>query len=170
MIKKSFAYYHQKFATKAALLKEYQNKPLLFPLALESAVEEKPIKAWRALWFINHILSPAVEESLVKVYPQLIKRLEEDDASLQRELLMLMQNIGLPEEWESYLFDQAQKIWENIGKISSTRIQALSCLLKIAAKYPGLKNEIALYQEDYYLQGLSPGIKYQAQSRLGKLV
>jgi hypothetical protein len=109
MIKKSFDHYLQKFAIKASLLKEYQNKTSLFPLALESALEEKAIKAWRALWFINHILSPSVEEALLNVYPQLIKRLEENDASLQRELLKLTQNISLPEEWESYLFDQAQK-------------------------------------------------------------
>ena len=169
-MKKSFAQIYQEFNKKAALIEQYQSEPLLFQSALESALNDKASEAWRAIWFINNINRPALENELLNVYPQLIKRLEEDDSSLQRELLRLMQNISLLESWESYLFDRAQKIWENIGKIPSARIQALYCLFKIAAKHPELKNEIALYQEEYYLQDLSPGIKRQALSRLAKLI
>jgi len=168
-MKESFAQYYLKFRQKAPLLNEYQSNPSLFRIALEDALNAKTSEAWRALWFINHILSPSVEEALLNVYPQLVKRLEENDASLQRELLKLIQNISLTEEWESYLFDQAQKTWEKIGTKPSTRIQALYCMLSIATKHPSLKNEIALYQEDYYLNDLSPGIKKQAQECLRKL-
>jgi hypothetical protein len=43
-------------------------------------------------------------------------------------------------------------------------------MLSIATKHPSLKNKIALHQEDYYLKGLSPGIRIQAQLRLAKLI
>ncbi len=168
-MKKSFAQIYQTFRKKAALVEEYGSRPILFQLALEDALYETPRHAWRALWFINQIKSPKLEEDLLAIYPQLIRRLEEGDPSLQRELLRLLQSLETPEDWESFLFDQAQLIWENIGNIPSTRIQALYCLLRIAKKHPALKNEIALYQEDYYLQDLSPGIKRQAQFRLAKL-
>lgn len=169
MAQKDFEFYFKSFRKKAQLIEEFERNNSLFSLALDDALTEESAKAWRALWFINQIVSPALAEELYKVYDRLIIRLENEDPSLQRELLKLLQKLDLAEKWESYLFNQSQKIWEKLSNIPSTRVQALYCMLKIAGIYPELKTEIALYNESSYLEDLSPGIKRQVHRLFQKL-
>jgi hypothetical protein len=142
----------QSFRKKAQLIEEFERNNSLFSLALDDALTEDSAKAWHVIRFINQIVSPAVAEEIDNVYDQLILRLKNEDPSLQRELRKLLQKIDLTEKWESYLFNHAQKIWETIANIPSTRVQAFYCMLKIASKYPELKSEIALYNESSYLE------------------
>jgi hypothetical protein len=169
MIDHTFGFYWKQFPRKEDLLARNRQSPQLFSLALEDALKVDPKKAWRALWFINQLDKKEIEKHILSEYPQLIVRLEEEGSSLQRELLRLLQKFTIPEKWESYLFDQAQRIWEKLANIPSTRVQALYCMLKIADKYPELKQEIMIYNDPSFLEELSPGIKHQVQKIFAKL-
>lgn len=51
------------------------------------------------------------------------------------------------------------EIWEQVGKIPSVRIFAFRLIVRIARKYPELKNEIAFLTQPHYTETLSPGIR-----------
>ena len=66
----------------------------------------------------------------------------------------------ISEKHEGQIFDICIKIWKQINKAPSVRMNALKFLVKIAKKYPELFEEISIVTQNHYLESLSPGVKH----------
>ncbi len=77
----------------------------------------------------------------------------------QRELLKILYRMELSEEQEGIVFDLCMNVWEQVGKAPSVRHNAFRMISRIASKYPGLSNEIAMITQEHYLETLSPGVR-----------
>ncbi|MFT6802709.1 MAG: hypothetical protein ACI9GM_001054 [Salibacteraceae bacterium] len=125
-----------------------------FQLAFTS---EKP-ESWRAAWVLNHATSK--NDIRIKKHAQhIIDILSTKEDGHQRELLKLLAKIEISEELEGVLFDKCVTIWEAVEKSPSVRIIAFRILVKVAKKYPEMKNEIEFLTQSHYTDPLSPGIK-----------
>lgn len=125
---------------------------------------------WRAAWILNGLS----DTDLQKLFPKttvLIQRLLWDSPrdGYYREVFKLIHRLPLNEEEEGELYDAALKIWENLSYAPAVRAQALYALARIAKLYPELQQEILAYQDDHFLQGISPGILKQIQKLFSSL-
>lgn len=118
--------------------------------------------SWRASWMLYHTMEEQ-DNRLQPFLPQLIAALKGKGDGHQRELLRIIGLLDITEEYEGILFDACMEIWEQVGKIPSVRIFAFRLIVRIARKYPELKNEIAFLTQEHYTETLSPGIKNSLQ-------
>jgi hypothetical protein len=77
----------------------------------------------------------------------------------QREILIILQKMEIPEELEGLLFSHCVKVWGTINKKPSVRFNAFKMMAKIAQKHPGLSREIDFLTQDQYLDSLSPTVR-----------
>jgi hypothetical protein len=77
----------------------------------------------------------------------------------QRELLKILQQMELDEEYEGFLFDVCASVWEKINKKPSVRLTAMKIIVKIVKIHPDLSNEIDFLTQDQYLDLLSPAAR-----------
>jgi hypothetical protein len=139
-------------------LKILKARPDYIEPLLEICKSDLNPQAWRAAWLLRHTLE--------QNDPRLIRHLD-DIASLlrgkadghQRELLLLFEKSELNQQLSGILFDESSRIWQAVGKKPSTRITAFKSLVRIANRYPELKQELSLLSTDHYTDTLSPGIK-----------
>jgi len=128
-----------------------------FDETLELAKQNMHPVSWRAAWVLYH--SMEVRDCRLQLHlPGLITAITGKPDGHQRELLRIIELLDYPEESEGALFDLCMNLWEQPGKIPSLRLFALRIILRIAAKYPELNNEIDFVTQPHYLEGLSPGI------------
>lgn len=125
---------------------------------------------WRAAWILNGLS----DQDLRNLFPEcsvLIQRLTWDSPrdGYYREVFKLISRLPLKEEEEGELYEAALKIWENLKFAPAVRAQALYTLARIAQLYPELKQEVLAYQDDHFLQGISPGILRQIHKLFASL-
>lgn len=114
--------------------------------------------SWRAAWMLYHAMEEQ-DRRLQPFLPQLIAALKGKGDGHQRELLRIIGLLDITEDYEGVLFDACMEIWEQVGKIPSVRIFAFRLIVRIARKYPELKNEISFLTQPHYTETLSPGIR-----------
>ena len=121
--------------------------------------------SWRAAWMLYHTMEEK-DNRLQPFLPQLMAALKGKADGHQRELLRIIGLMDITEEYEGVLFDACMEIWEQVGKIPSVRIFAFRLIVRIARKYPELKNEITFLTQPHYTETLSPGIRNSVQRLL----
>jgi len=134
-----------------------------FKLAL---LTKKP-QSWRAAWVLNHCLKKNDKRTEPYV-SELINHIPKVTDGHQRELFKLLEHAPVSDNLEGRLFDVAVTAWEDVSKTPSVRIVAFRVLIKIAAKYPELHNEIEFLTQNQYIESLSPGIKNSLKKQLSK--
>ena len=87
---------------------------------------------------------------------QVLPKLEDGH---QRELLKILLKMDLEKSFEGLLFDLFVDLWEQVRKQPSVRSFAFKGMVKVAEKYPELKNEVLLLTQSHYINPLSPGIR-----------
>ena len=133
-----------------------------FDQTLNIALEDIHPVSWRAAWMLYHTMEE--QDSRLQPYlPRLIEALKGKGDGHQRELLRVIGLLDITEEYEGGLFDACMEIWEQVGKIPSVRIFAFRLIVRIARKYPDLKNEIGFLTQEHYTETLSPGIRNSLQ-------
>ncbi len=85
---------------------------------------------------------------------------------IKGNLLKILLQMELKEEYEGILFNLCMDIWEQINKKPSVRITALKFIIKIAKKHPELCQEITFLTQDHYLESLSPGVKHSVSKMM----
>jgi hypothetical protein len=132
--------------------------PECFKEAINLAISEKQPYAWRASWVLWSYMK--TDDTRVKPFlKKIIHAIEGKPQGQQRELLKIIYFMELSEENEGPLFDICTKIWLEIKKSPSVRMNSLKVLVKIAQKHPALKEEILFLTRKEYLETLSPGVK-----------
>ncbi len=133
-----------------------------FDQTLKLALQDVHPVSWRAAWMLYHTMEEH-DRRLQPCLPRLIEALKGKGDGHQRELLRIIGLLEITEEYEGILFDACMEIWEQVGKIPSVRIFAFRFIVRIARKYPELKNEIGFLTQERYTETLSPGIKNSLQ-------
>ncbi len=128
-----------------------------FAEAIQLALSDEQPYAWRASW----VLWACMDENDPRIKPHLksfIELLPDKAYNIQREFLMIMQQMEITGDEEGKLFDHCVRIWEKIGLQASVRHNAFRMMAKIARKHPELQHELKLLAEPHYLEPLSPGV------------
>jgi len=160
---------------KNVLLNCHKSEMILYlrtnPNSIKEAValalsEEQPL-AWRAAWLLSG--SMAENDSRFHTYTgAILSSLKNRKDGHQRELIKILLNLDINEEYEGLLFDICMNIWEQIGKNPSVRVMAFRFILKMAEKYPEISNEIQFITQKHYLETLSPGVQRSVEKLLQK--
>ena len=154
--------------SKEGLLRYVRNNPTSFDILLKISFEEYTPDAWRAAWLVGHTMQKH-DSRIVPYLDIIIAHLKNAKEGHQRQLIIILLNMDLNEEQEGKLFDTCLSIWEQINCIPSTRVTALKFILKIAEKFPELKEEVKLWTQEMYLETLSPGIKNSVLKQVKRL-
>ncbi len=143
------------------------NHPEFFEEAIELAISDKQPYSWRAAWLLWSCMEEN-DKRIQKYIRKIVDALETKDDGHQRELLKILMQMELNEEYEGKLFNLCMDIWEQINKVPSVRVNALKFIIKIAKKHPELSQEITFLTQDHYLESLSPGAKHSVLKMMKK--
>lgn len=140
--------------------------PKDFEEAINLAISNKQPYAWRAAWLLWSCM--AVNDARIKGYiKKIIDSITAKNDGHQRELLKILLEMEIKEEYEGLLFNLCVSVWETINKKPSVRLTAFKMLVKIAKKHPELSHEIIFLTQNHYLDSLSPAVK-KAVSKMKK--
>lgn len=161
---------------KHKLLNSYKDEMILFmdahpefiKEAIQLAIADKQPYSWRAAWLLWSCMEEN-DKRIRKYIKKIIDSFKTKNDGHQRELLKILLQMELKEEYEGILFNLCMDIWEQINKTPSVRINALKFIIKIAKKHPELSQEISFLTQDHYLDSLSPGVKHSVSRMMKEL-
>ncbi len=145
-------------AYKTDMISYLESNPEDFEEAVQLAIAVKQPYSWRAAWLLWSCISDN-DPRIRKYIREIIDALAGKDDDHQRELLKILLQMDLDEEYEGFLFNICVSIWEKINKKPSVRLTAFKLIVKIARKYPDLANEIHYLTQKHYLDPLSPAVR-----------
>ena len=144
------------------------NHPEFFEEAIELAISDKQPYSWRAAWLLWSCMEEN-DQRIQKHIKKIVNSIKTKDDGHQRELLKILLQMQLKEEYEGIIFNICMDLWEQINKKPSVRINALKFIIKIAKKHPELAKEIIFLTQDHYLETLSPGVKHSVSIMMKEL-
>ena len=147
-----------KCASKQEMITYLETHPEQFEAVVSIISTNQHPHAWRATWMLGHCMDKN-DSRIQGQLDTIIKALPGKKDGHQRELLKVLEKMELGEEQEGALFDVCVTIWETINKSPSVRMTAFKFFVKLAKKYPELKNEIRFLMEEHYVTTLTPGVK-----------
>ena len=153
---------------KDEMISFMDSHPEFFEEAIELALVDKQPFSWRAAWLLWSCMEEN-DKRIRKYLKKIIDSLKSKDDGHQRELLKILLQMELKEEYGGILFNLCMDIWEQINKKPSVRITALKFIIRIAKKHPELSQEITFLTQDHYLESLSPGIKHSVSRMMKEL-
>ena len=142
--------------------------PEFFEEAIELAITDKQPYSWRAAWLLWSCMEEN-DQRIQKYIKKIVNTLETKDDGHQRELLKILYQMEIEEEYQGKIFDLCMDIWEQINKTPSVRVNALKFVIMIAKKHPELSQEITFLTQDHYLESLSPGVKNSVSKMMNEL-
>jgi hypothetical protein len=144
--------------SKLDAIKRVNESPDKFRETVEIALSHEETISWRAAWVLYHAMEDN-DPRLEQFTGDFMNKLPGLGDGHQREILRIIGRLPIPEDQEGQLFDHCMNIWEQIGKIPSVRVFAFRIILKIASRYPEMKQEIQFITQPHYTDTLSPGIR-----------
>jgi hypothetical protein len=129
--------------------------PECFGELMDLTIADKQPYSWRAAWLVWSCMEKN-DVRIRKYIKQIINVLPESNDSQLRELLKILEQMEVEEEFEGLLFDHCVTVWKKIDKRPSVRFNALKILLKITHRYPELAKEVILLTRNQYMASLSP--------------
>ena len=145
-----------------------ENHPEYFDEAIKLAIGDKQPYSWRAAWLLWSCMEEN-DKRIRKYIKKIVDSIKTKDDGQQRELLKILLQMELKEEYEGILFNLCMNIWEQINKSPSVRITALKFIIKISKKHPELSQEISFLTQNHYLESLSRGIKHSVSRMMKEL-
>ncbi len=141
----------------------------LFNELVQLAIGSIEKYSWRAAWLLCSCMN-AGDVRVQKYTADIIQVIPHRKDGHQRELLHVLNKLGVNEDTEGQLFDLCLSLWEQINKKPSVRYTAFRIILDIVKKYPEMSKEISFLMQPQYLETLSPGIKRAALMRYEEVV
>ncbi len=114
---------------KDEMISFMDSHPEFFEEAIELALVDKQPFSWRAAWLLWSCMEEN-DKRIRKYLKKIIDSLKSKDDGHQRELLKILLQMELKEEYEGILFNLCMDIWEQINKKPSVRITALKFIIK----------------------------------------
>lgn len=132
--------------------------PNRFDDLIELATIDRQAHSARAAWLLSHCISNNDTRVTDRIL-QIINIIPKVNDGQKRDLISVLLKMEINEEYEGLLFDICVKIWSNVNKMPSLRLNAFRLIIQIALIHRELNDEIALLTQDFYLEPLSQGIK-----------
>lgn len=139
------------------------------PYLKQICLDDQPQLNWRAAWLISNMPTEDVRLLFPKTQAVIDALSKQNKDGYHREILKIIKHLPLNEDEEGALYDAASKLWENLGLAPALRLHALRAMVRIARLYPDLAQEILVYNDPHYLQGISAGIARQVQKEFARL-
>ena len=108
---------------------------------------------------------PRIQRNIEKIIDAIPSKGDEQ----ARELLIILQQMDLKDEYEGRIFDICINIWQKTGKRPSLRYNAFKLMVKIIKKHPELSQEIIFLTEPHYTDSLSDGVKRSISKMIAEL-
>ena len=143
---------------KADMISYMDAHPEDFEEAIKLAISNKQPYSWRAAWLLWSCMAEN-DQQIQGYIKNIIKTITTKNDDHQRELLKILLQMELNEEYEGFLFNVCVTVWEKINKKPSVRLTAFKIILKIVKNHPDLSNEIIFLTQNQYLDSLSPAAK-----------
>lgn len=140
---------------KEGMISYVRKNPECFGELMDLSIADKQPYSWRAAWLVWSCMEKN-DKRIRKYVKEIIKVLPERKDGQLRELLKILEQIEIKEEFEGLLFDYCVTVWKRIDKQPSVRFNALKILIKITKRYPELAKEIILLTKNHYTASLSP--------------
>lgn len=153
---------------KVDMLAYMEAHPEIFDEAIELAVSDRQPYAWRAAWLLWSCMKEN-DQRLQPFVKNIISTITTKNDDHQRELLKILQQMELDEEYEGFLFDVCASVWEKINKKPSVRLTAMKIIVKIVKIHPDLSNEIDFLTQDQYLDLLSPAARKSVSNMIKEI-
>lgn len=153
---------------KAYLISYMNEYPLSFEEAIKLTLTDKKPYSWRAAWLLWSCME-VNDRRIRKHVKDIINILPDRKDNQQRELLKILQQMQIMEEFEGLLFDHCVEVWEKINKQPSVRFNAFKMIVQIAKKHPDLSKEIFSLTQIQYMESLSPGVKKSIYQRIKEI-
>jgi hypothetical protein len=142
---------------KAGMISYVSKNPECFGELMDLSIADKQPYSWRAAWLVWSLMEKN-DKRIRKYVRDIIKVLQERKDNQQRELLKILEQMDIKEEFEGLLFDHCVTVWLRIDKRPSVRFNAFKILFKITHKYPELAKEVILLTRNQYMASLSPSV------------
>jgi hypothetical protein len=143
---------------KAGMISYMGAHPEDFEEAIELAIADKKTYSWRAAWLLWSCMEEN-DKRIQRYIKSIINTLKTKNDDHQRELLKILLQMELNEDYEGFLFNVCTDVWEKINKKPSVRLTAFKVMVKIAKKHSDLRREVILHTQDQYMDSLSPAVK-----------
>jgi len=143
---------------KAGMISYLAAHPEDFDELIKLAISDKRRYSWRAAWLLWSCMEKN-DRRIKRYVKNIIETIPGKADNQQRELLIVLQQMDINEEFEGLLFNHCVTIWEKITKKPSVRCNAFKMIVKIAKKHPDLFSEIIFLTQNNYMDSLSPAVK-----------
>jgi hypothetical protein len=143
---------------KAGMISFMATHPEAIKEAIQLAISDKQPYSWRAAWLLWSCMKEN-DQRLQGYIKNIISTISTKNDDHQRELLKILQQMEINEEYEGLLFNLCATVWEKIKKKPSVRFTAFKMMVKIAKNHPDLSREIIFLTQDQYMDSLSPAAK-----------
>ena len=153
---------------KAEMISYMKSHPRDFEEAIRLAIADKQPYSWRAAWLLWSCMDkndPRIQRNIEKIIDAIPSKGDEQ----ARELLIILQQMDLKDEYEGRIFDICINIWQKTGKRPSLRYNAFKLMVKIIKKHPELSQEIIFLTEPHYTDSLSDGVKRSISKMIAEL-
>jgi len=143
---------------KKDMIAYVDSHPEAFEQLILLAISEKQPYAWRAAWLMWSCMKE--NDTRLQAYiKNIISSLPGKKEDHQRELIKILINMEIAEEYEGFLFNLCVSIWGKTHTKPSIRFSVFKMIIKIAKKHPDLSHEIIYLIQDQYINSLSPVVK-----------
>jgi hypothetical protein len=143
--------------------------PEKYDEAIQLAISEKQPYSWRAAWLLWSCMEKN-DQRIQKYVKDIISSLPSKNDDHQRELIKILEQMEIAEEYESFLFDFCITNWKTIDKSPSVRFNAFKMMVKIVKRHPDLANEIEFLTENKYMETLSSSAQKSIYKMLEKRI
>ena len=128
--------------------------PESFEEAIKLAIADKQPYSWRAAWLLWSCMEKN-DKRIRKYVKNMVNILPNREDNQKRELLKILEQMEIKEEFEGLLFKHCVTIWEKIDKQPAVRYNAFKILAKITQRHPELFQEVNLLIQKQYTESLS---------------
>lgn len=154
---------------KAEMISYMKLHPEDFDELMKLAIADKQPYSWRAAWLLWSCMGEN-DQRVKKHVESIIDSLADKSDNQLRELLIVLQNMELNDNYEGKLFDICIHLWKKIEKQPSVRYNAFKLIIKIAKNHPGLANELQYMTESHYMDCLSATAKNSVYKMMSGLI
>lgn len=128
---------------KGGMITYIKNTPAVYPDLIKLALTDEPRYSWRAAWLLWSVME-SNDKRIRKHLQKIAAILPERNESHQRELIIILQKMTLPDDITSQLFDYCITLWNDPSRTLSLRYNAFKLMAKIAQEYPELIPELKI--------------------------
>lgn len=138
--------------------------PDAFDALLNITISDKDPASWKAAWIIQHTIETN-DTRLDDFIPEIINRMPLKKPGHQRELLKILLQLTIEEEYQSPVYEHCVSIWKNEKMPPGLRFTAMKMILQLGDNFREFALSIPELADDKYLVTLAAGTRRSIKKR-----